>query len=79
MKVRRVLKDKAKYFGPYTNVGAVNGTHSSKGSISSNIPSNELKFPLKHPAFIICNIAYDKYHIRSRHISFLMHNFSLLE
>lgn len=26
MKVRRVLKDKAKYFGPYTNVGAVNDT-----------------------------------------------------
>ena len=26
MKVRRVLKDNAKYFGPYTNVGAVNDT-----------------------------------------------------
>ena len=26
MKVRKVLKDKAKYFGPYTNVGAVNDT-----------------------------------------------------
>ena len=26
MKVRRVLKDKAKYFGPYTNVEAVNDT-----------------------------------------------------
>lgn len=26
MKVRRVLKDKAKYFGPYTNVSAVNDT-----------------------------------------------------
>lgn len=48
-----------------TNVGAVNGTHSSEGSSSSNIPSNELKFPLKHPDFIICNIAYDKYHYNS--------------
>ena len=26
LKVRRVLKDKAKYFGPYTNVEAVNDT-----------------------------------------------------
>lgn len=26
MKVRRILKDKAKYFGPYTNVSAVNET-----------------------------------------------------
>lgn len=45
-----------------TNIGAVNGTHNSSGSTSSNLPSYELKNPLNHPQFVICNTAYDNYH-----------------
>ncbi|WP_304341403.1 excinuclease ABC subunit UvrC [Metaclostridioides mangenotii] len=45
LKVRRVLKDKAKYFGPYTNIAAVNDTIEALRSV----------YPIRS-----CNIDIDK-------------------
>ena len=45
-----------------TNIGVSNGTHVSEESASTNLKSNELNFPLKHPHFIVCNTSYDYFH-----------------
>ena len=49
------------------NIGSASGAHSS-GSYVEDIPSEEITSNLRHPQFVIDNIAYDKYHYK-HHIS----------
>lgn len=54
-----------------TNIGADNGTHSSAECYakptSTGLEASELAFPLKHPHFVVCNTAYDRYYYDSIH------------
>lgn len=49
-----------------TNIGAANGTHTSADCYArakcTDLEALELDFPLRHPHFVVCNTAYDRYH-----------------
>ncbi len=47
------------------NVGAVGGTHESYGGDAVEMSADDLKMPLVHPAFIMLNSEYDKYHYKN--------------
>ena len=45
-----------------TNIGDVDGTHTSKGSSASRLKIGEFSGPLSHPKFVVRNKRYDIYH-----------------